>query len=59
MKYLEIKLFKCKNNTSTVECKPQQVIDEYLAKESFSFAFVNSMFVASDYENPIQTFIDD
>jgi hypothetical protein len=40
-------------------CKSQQAIDEYLGKETFSFAFVNSMFVAGDFEKPHQTFIDD
>ena len=58
MKYLEIKLWKCKNTTSTV-CEPQEVIDEYLRTETFSFAFINSMFVAGDFEKTVQTFIDD
>lgn len=56
-KYLEVKLWKCQNTTANnsntnpilnkpvgnqnIPCKPQGVIDSYLANETFSFLFVN------------------
>jgi hypothetical protein len=60
MSYLELKLWKCQNNTkSNVVCEDQAKIDSYLQKETLSFAFVNTMFVTDDYEQPFHNYIDD
>jgi hypothetical protein len=48
-KYLEIKLFKCKNNTSKMNCKNQTDIDKFFDPLYFSFAFINQYFDFSDY----------
>lgn len=68
MKFLELKLWKCQNASSSpsgtgvtpgVTCKDPKVIDEYFRKESFNFAFINTMFVSDDFEKPTLPFIDD
>lgn len=61
MRYLELKLWKCQNLTAPkgVVCKNQTFIDNYFNGETFSFAFVNSMFALDDYVSPIKYFIDD
>lgn len=61
MRYLELKLWKCQNLTAPkgVVCKNQTFIDNYFNGETFSFAFVNSMFALDNYIQPIKYFIDD
>jgi hypothetical protein len=65
MKYLEIKLWKCNNLTkaengyNNVKCKNKTEIDNYFRDEAFNFAFVNSIFDVSGFEQPVQQFIDD
>lgn len=68
MKYMEIKLWKCRNTTKTGDglpklysavCKDPDYIDNYLRKEVFNFAFVNNMFALDNYDSPVQNFIDD
>ena len=55
MKYVEIKLWKCLNSTKkgtlyeNVTCKDKTTIDNYFENETFSFAFVNSVFALDDY----------
>lgn len=64
--YLEIKLWKCINNTngtsnSGAKCKDKATIDAYFEKETFNFAFVNNFFDLTDFEDgkQIKPFIDD
>ena len=54
MKYLELKLWKCSNNSIVAEknsqipnviCRDKDFIDSYFRAETFSFAFKNNMFV--------------
>jgi hypothetical protein len=63
MLYLEVKLWKCHNESSEkppgVICKDRNAINNYFKNETFSFAFVNSMFAQDSYDKPIQYFIDD
>ncbi|TNV82700.1 hypothetical protein FGO68_gene10121 [Halteria grandinella] len=59
MKYVEIQLKKCRNGTKGISCKSRQVIDDYFRNEKFNFAFTNTMFVLDNYQDTIQTFIDD
>jgi hypothetical protein len=63
MLYLELKLWVCRNDSvikprGTV-CKDKNAIDKYFRNETFSFAFVNSMFAQDSYDKPIKYFIDD
>jgi hypothetical protein len=48
MQYLELKLWKCRNDSDEkppeVICKNNNDIDNYFKDESFNLAFVNSMF---------------
>ena len=51
--YLEIKLWKCVNATmanSTFKCKDKTTIDTYFEKETFNFAFVNTFFDLTDFD---------
>jgi hypothetical protein len=59
--YLEIRLFKCVNNTdSGNKCAPQSEIDKYFYKKIFNVAFVNHFFDIKSFEpQPVQSFIDD
>ena len=64
--YLEIKLWKCNNYTKqeyiknpNIVCADPASINKRFKDESFSFAFVNSYFESTNYETPIQQFIDD
>ncbi|CDW91852.1 UNKNOWN [Stylonychia lemnae] len=68
--YLEIKLWKCQNNTinSTIysqngqlKCQDKQLIDQILEKEKFNFAYVNTFFDFTDFSkyDAIKYFIDD
>ena len=66
MTYMEIKLMKCNNNSkkaypayANVTCKDKTFIDNYFESEVFNFAFINSLFDATDFINPVKTFIDD
>lgn len=60
MHYLELKLWKCQNSTtSSVVCKNKTTIDNHFRSEIFSFAFVNSYFALDDYEQPIKYMLDD
>ena len=61
MHYIEIKLWKCINGTNinNVTCQDQSVIDAYIAQQTLSFAFVNSMFVPDDYVTPFHYYLDD
>ena len=63
MEYLELKLWKCRNDSSEkpigVVCKDKNSIDNYFRNETFNFAFVNSMFQQDNFTDPISTFIDD
>lgn len=58
-KYLEIRLFKCRNATTKHECKDSDVINKFFEDLYFSVAFVNSYFDFTDYDDPIKYFIDD
>lgn len=58
MDFLQLKLFKCQNASSSpsgvgvqpnVTCKNQTYIDAYFANETFDFAFVNIMFALNNY----------
>lgn len=63
MNYLEIKLWKCQNQTGSastapgvtpgVICKDKKTIDDYFKKESFNFAFINTMFALDNFEEPL------
>mmetsp|Transcript_3310 Transcript_3310/g.3286 ORF Transcript_3310/g.3286 Transcript_3310/m.3286 type:complete len:158 (+) Transcript_3310:553-1026(+) len=57
--YVEIKVWQCVNETSDVVCKSHEEIDDFFNYQTFSFAFINSLFSKDDYENPIQYYIDD
>lgn len=64
MKYVEIKLWKCRNHSNPieykdVECQDQEVIDSYFNKEQLSFAFVNAFFNLESYSEYFNYFIDD
>jgi hypothetical protein len=65
MLYVELKLWKCRNDTGINDrplgtiCKDRNAIDAYFRDQTFSFAFVNSMFASDSYDKPIQYFIDD
>lgn len=69
MKYLEMKLWKCRNFTNgelfeksfpvNITCKDQATIDNYFRSETLSIAFTNNLFAIDNYEQPIQPFIDD
>lgn len=58
-KYLEIRLFKCRNMTTKQDCKDSDAINKFFEDLDFSVAFVNSYFDFTDYDNPIKYFIDD
>lgn len=58
-KYLEIRLFKCRNVTTKPDCKDSDAINKFFEDLDFGVAFVNSYFDFSDYEEPIKYFIDD
>ena len=55
MLYVEIKLWKCLNSTKAgtiyqnYTCKDKATIDSYFENETFSFAFINSVFAFDDY----------
>ncbi|CDW88099.1 accessory gland protein [Stylonychia lemnae] len=61
--YLEIKLWKCQNNTkiSNLACLSDTAINSYLDSEFFNFAFVNTFYDLTDFEpnQQIKPFIDD
>ena len=61
MTYVEVKLFKCQNgsNPANVTCQNPLVIDNFIASQTFSFAFVNAIFSQESYPNPVAPFIDD
>ena len=63
MQYLELKLWKCRNDSAEkpkgVVCKDKNAIDNYFKDETFNFAFVNSMFQQDNFTDPISYFIDD
>ncbi len=63
MQYLELKLWKCRNDSAEkppgVVCKDKNAIDNYFKDETFNFAFVNSMFEQDNFTEPIKNFIDD
>ena len=59
-KYLEIRLFKCRNITNKNDCLDSDSIDKFFDEDlDFSVAFVNSYFDFTDYDDPIKYFIDD
>jgi hypothetical protein len=47
--YIEIKLKKCLNTTSTNLCKSEEEIDNYFRYQSLSLAMINSYFDYSDF----------
>ena len=57
--YLEIKLWKCQNSSSSAKCQNQTAIDNYINNQTLSFAFVNSLFDSTNFGNPVEFFIDD
>ena len=63
MQYLELKLWKCRNDSAEkpkgVVCKDKNAIENYFKDETFNFAFVNSMFQQDSFTDPISYFIDD
>lgn len=61
MEYVELKLWKCKNSTTpgSPVCLSTAAIDDYLRVETFSMAFINTMFVSDNYDEPLKPFIDD
>lgn len=70
MSFVELKLWRCQNKSASnptnigvpptgQTCFDKAAIDEYFKSETFSFAFSNTMFVADDFEQPLQPFIDD
>lgn len=61
MNYVVVKLWKCQNQTATstvgvrpsVTCKDKATIDSFFNRDTFSFAFINTMFVLDNYDQPI------
>ena len=56
-RFFEIKISRCNSTVST--CQSNDTIDEYIKNMEVSIFLVNSYFDSDDYENPINTFIDD
>ena len=52
-KYLEIKLYKCDNSTSTVNCADTQEIDDVINDAQINVVFLNKKVEFENYSDPI------
>eukprot|EP00347_Sterkiella_histriomuscorum_P023757 403333491 len=59
-RYLDIKLLKCKNSTSSKTiCASKEEIDTFFNAKQFKVAFINQYFDFQDFSSPVKQYIDD
>ena len=56
-KYIEIKISKCSNSTSSVTCKTSDEINTALSNSDFSLAIENRYFDFDDYDTPVKSYL--
>ncbi|CDW78915.1 UNKNOWN [Stylonychia lemnae] len=59
--YIELKIFKCSNNTESDKCYPREEIDNYFEAETLNFAYINTYIDYKDTNDnsKVKLFIDD
>ena len=57
--YIEIKISRCNNATSSVTCQSQTDIENVMKDSKFSLPIDNTYFDFGDYDNPVNHFLDE
>lgn len=58
--YVEVRLFRCANTSTSKKCASDDEIDAYFLKKRFNVAFVNNFFDIKEYgRSKVKSFLDD